>query len=286
MRDLIIHQKVQLKNSRMLIGLSGWMDGGSVSTGTVEYLKDRLKAKKIAQIDPGNFYIFNLPGTMEQVSQFRPYTKIEKGLVTDFQYPQNEFFCDERNNLILFLGKEPNLKWDDYISCIFKIAKEFNTKEIYFIGSVAGLIPHTREVRVSCSVSDEQCKTLLKDYDVRFTNYEGPASIITLITRLSYERKIKMINFVAEIPIYVQTKNPKGIKAIIRRLVKLLDIKIDISDLTRMSNEFEKNINDLVAKQPKLAEQIKKLEENYDKEFLDQKGDFEEWLKQHGIDKL
>ena len=67
---------------------------------------------------------------------------------------------------------------------------------------------------------------------------------------------------------------------------KLLDIDIDLSNLSKKSNEFEKNINKLLAKQPKLAEQIKKLEENYDKEFFDQKGNFEKWLRQHGIDKL
>jgi len=84
----------------------------------------------------------------------------------------------------------------------------------------------------------------------------------------------------------VQTKNPKGIKAIIKRLVKLLNIDIDLDDLSKMSNDFEKNTNEFIAKQPELAEQIKKLEENYDKEFLGREGNFEEWLKQHGIDKL
>jgi len=84
----------------------------------------------------------------------------------------------------------------------------------------------------------------------------------------------------------VQTQNPKGIKAVTKRLVKLLNIDIDLTDLSQMSDEFEKSINELVEQQPKLAEQIRKLEENYDKEFFDQKGDFEEWLRQHGIDKL
>ncbi len=286
MKNLTIYENPNLEAPSLVLGFSGWMNGGSVSTGTVKYLKNKLKAKKFAEIDHKNFYIFNLPGTMQQVAQFRPYTKIRDGLLTDFQCPQNEFFYDGKNNLILFSGKEPNLKWDEYASCIFELGKRFDVKRMYFLGSVAGPTPHTREPRISCSVSSEEQKAQLKDYDVRFTNYEGPASITTLLTELSKEKGVEMINFVAEIPIYVQTKNPKGIKAITKRLVKLLGIDIDLGDLSRMSNEFEKNINQLVAKQPKLAEQIKKLEENYDKEFFDQKGDFEEWLKQHGIDKL
>ncbi len=286
MKELIIYEQPNLKDSSMILGFSGWMDGGDVSTGTIEYLKNKLKAKKFAEISPGDFYIFNLPGTMEQVAQFRPYTKVRDGLVVDFQYPQNQFFYAQNYNLILFSGKEPNLKWNDYANCIFAVADKFNVKKIYFIGSVAGLIPHTRDVRVSCSLSHEETKAILQKYEVRFTNYEGPASIVTLLTKLSLERGIEMINFVAEIPIYVQTKNPKGIKAVTKRIINLLNIDIDLSDLSKMSEEFEDNINKLVASQPKLATQVKKLEENYDKEFFDQKGDFEEWLRQHGIDKL
>lgn len=45
-------------------------------------------------------------------------------------------------------------------------------------------------------------------------------------------------------------------------------------------------MSEAVAKHPELTKQIKKLEENYDKELFDQKGDFERWLKQQGIDKL
>ncbi len=286
MENLIIYKKPSLETPPMVLGFSGWMDGGSVSTGTIKYLKNKLKAKKFAEIDHKNFYIFNLPGTMQQVAQFRPYTKIKDGLLTDFQYPQNEFFYHGKNNLILFSGKEPHLKWDEYASCIFELGEKFDVKRMYFLGSVAGPTPHTREPRVSCSVSSEEQKAQLKDYDLRFTNYEGPASITTLLTELSKEKGVKMTSFVAETPIYVQTKNPKCMKAIAKRLVKLLGIDIDLGDLSRMSNEFEKNINQLVAKQPKLAEQIKKLEENYDKEFFDQKGNFEEWLRRQGIDKL
>jgi len=286
MEVLIIYERPMLETTRMVLGFSGWMNGGSVSTGTIEYLKNNLKAKKFAEIDPKNFHIFNLPGTMEQVAQFRPYCRIQNGFLTDFQYPQNEFFYDEKNNLIFFSGKEPNLRWNEYADCIFELGEKFDVKRMYFIGSVAGPIPHTREPRISCYVSSKQQKTQLKDYDIRFTNYEGPASITTLLTKLSKEKGVEMINFVAEIPVYVQTQNPKGMKAITKRLVKLLDIDTDLGELFKRSDEFEKNMNEVVAKQPKLAEQVKKLEENYDKEFFDQKGDFEKWLRQQGIDKL
>lgn len=286
MPSLTIYGKLSFEGPSLVMGFSGWMDGGSVSTDTIEYLKDKLKAKKFAEIDPKEFYIFNLPGTMEQVSQFRPYTKIRDGFLADFAYPKNEFFGTEKGGVILFSGKEPNLRWDEYANCIFELGEKFGVRKMYFVGSVAGPTPHTREPRISCSVSSRALKAKLKAYDVRFTNYEGPASITTLLNKLSKDKGIETTNFVAEIPIYVQTKNPKAIEAVIRRLVRLLDIDIDLGELARMSSEFEKNMDKAVAKYPELAKEIKKLEDNYDKELFDQKGDFESWLKQQGIDKL
>jgi len=278
MESLRIYSKPKLKNPRMIIGFSGWMDGGDVSTGTIQYLKFKLQAKKFAEIDAQKFYLFNFPGAMLETAQFRPYTKIHDGLIIDFQYPQNEFFYDEKNDLILFSGKEPNINWDEYANCIFEVAEEFGVKKIYFVGSVAGPTPHTRGIRISCSVSGEKQKTELKEIGIRFTNYQGPASLTSLLTRLSSEKGIEMTNFVAEIPVYIQTRNPKGIKAVTEKLVQLLKIDIDLTDLSVKSTHFEKKIDGLVHKQPLLAAQIKKLEENYDKEFFKEKGGFEECL--------
>jgi hypothetical protein len=41
MKSLIIYERPKLKTPRMVLGFSGWMDGGEVSTGTVEYLRDK-----------------------------------------------------------------------------------------------------------------------------------------------------------------------------------------------------------------------------------------------------
>jgi proteasome assembly chaperone (PAC2) family protein len=286
MGSLIIHERPSLEAPSMIIGFSGWMDGGDVSTGTIEYLKNKLKANKFAEIDPGEFYIFNLPGGMEQVAQFRPYTKIKDGLLIDFEYPRNEFFADQKSRVILFSGKEPNLRWDEYANCIFQLAEEFDVRKIYFVGSFAGATPHTREPRITCSVFGEEQKVSLKEQDVRFTNYEGPASIATLLNKFSKEKGIEMANLVAEIPAYIQVRNPRGIEAVIKRLVRILDLDIDLNDLHRTSLEFEKNIDKALVKQPILTEQVKKLEDNYDSEIFGTDQDFENWLKQQGIDKL
>ncbi len=286
MSRLIIYRRPVLQDPVLIVGFTGWMDGGSVSTGTVMYLRDKLQAEILAQIEPYDFYIFNLPGSMEEVAQFRPYTLIREGLVREFRYPQNHFFCADGKNVVLFFGKEPNIRWREYVDDVFLLLKEFGVRRVVFVGSVSGLTPHTREPRVYCSVSDEALKEKLLPYGVRFSNYEGPASITTLMTVTARTKGVEMVNIVVEIPMYVQATNPKGIRAALRVLLPFAGLSLSLDDLDALCDEFEKNIDKLVADRPELADQIRKLEENYDQEILGDEESFREWLRRHGIDKL
>jgi proteasome assembly chaperone (PAC2) family protein len=281
---LNITKRPSLHEPRLLLGFSGWMDGGNVSTGTVKWLVEKLGAEKFAEISPEGFYIYNFPGMMEVTALFRPYTKIKDGLIKSFGAPKNEFFCAENEDLILFLGKEPNLYWEEFGECIFSVCKQFGVKMIYFVGSVSGLVPHTREPRLFCSASDTQVRETLHHYGVNFTNYEGPASIITFLTSTCGNWGMSMVSLVATIPAYVQGNNHKCIEAVARRLAGILSLHVELDDLRAISDEFEKRLSDAVQEQPELAENIRKLEEDYDNEIFDSEmGDLKKWLQQQGI---
>ena len=152
--ELRIIEYPKLYEPKLLIGFSGWMDGGDVSTGTVQSMIEKTDAHKIAEIEPKGFYIYSFPGSMELTSLFRPHTKIKEGIIKSYEIPLNEFYASPKENIIIFQGKEPNLKWEEYSNCIFALCEQFGVKMIYFIGSVAGLVPHTREPKLFCSVSN------------------------------------------------------------------------------------------------------------------------------------
>ena len=50
--QLRIIDKPNVSDARMIIGMSGWMDGGDVSTGTIEWLVRQFDAEVIAEIEP------------------------------------------------------------------------------------------------------------------------------------------------------------------------------------------------------------------------------------------
>ena len=283
--DQVTMQHVpHFEHGRMIIGLSGWMDGGEVSTGTVQTLLNRLGAKEFARINPDGFYIYNFPGTMDVSALFRPHVEIADGLLKEYQEPQNVFFADEENQLLLFLGQEPNIDWNGYGACLFGIAESVNVREIYFIGSVAGMVPHTRDPRVSCAVSDEILKSKMSDYHVRFTDYSGPGSIVNLLLNVAQQRAVDMVTMVAEIPPYIHGRNIRCVDAVVRRLVRMLDLEVDIDDLHELADQLEKKVDHLIENESELVEHIKTLEENYDQDVFDtEMGDLKNWLQRRGI---
>lgn len=273
-----------LNKPRLVMGLSGWMDGGDVSTGTIKYLREKLDAERFAYIEPEGFYIYSFPGPMEISTLFRPHTQMQDGLLQKFEFPENVFYCSEKQNVVLFSGREPNLAWQEYADCVFGLCAKFNIREIYFVGSVAGLTPHTREPRMTFSVSDEKLKSLLPQQGTRFSNYEGPAGIITYLTSRAPKEGVTMLNLVAEVPAYVQGYNPRCIEAATRFVSRLLDLQVNLDYLREMGDEFEKKLTDIVNGQPELAKKVSELEGDYDNQVFDtQMGDLKEWLQEKGI---
>jgi predicted ATP-grasp superfamily ATP-dependent carboligase len=268
----------------MVLAFSGWMDGGDVSTGTVEWLVKTLGARPAAEIGPEGFYIYNFPGSMEISALFRPHTEIEDGLITAYQPPTNRFFYDQKHELLLFTGREPNFNWSDFADCLLTFASQAGVSVLYFIGSVAGAVPHSREPRLTSSVSDESLKPALEPYGIRFTSYEGPASFTTYLMTLAGGRGLRMASLVAEIPAYIQGTNPKSIAAVVRKLAALLKLQIGLDPLRDLTEAWEKRLNEVLEREQDLVKYIRKLEADYDDEVFDtQMGDLKEWLQQRGV---
>ena len=190
MEDLTIYQHPQLDNPPMVLGLTGWMDAGRVSTGTIDYLNEKLEATRFAEIDSLEFGILNFPVStipitvfsdrertvvtsldpMQFSALFRPHTEIEDGIIKEFSYQENQFFYSQAPDLILFSGEEPHIRWRTYSECMFGLAEQLGVKEFYFVGSVSSPIPHTREPRIRASVPNDELRERLRGRRERLKN--------------------------------------------------------------------------------------------------------------------
>ena len=285
MRQLRITQRPAVKEPSLLLGFTGWMDGGDVSTGTVQYLADYYSAEPIAEIAPDDFYIYGFPGSMEVTALFRPHTRMEDGLVQEYEQPTNEFLCAPEAGLILFEGREPHLRWGDYAECIMTVVDAFDVRRICFVGSVGGMAPHTRDPRFYGSVSDPAQLHLLEEHNLRPSSYEGPASLVTYLMVCARKRKIPMTSMVAEIPAYFQGRNGRCIAAATRKVAETLRLRVDMGALDEMARDFERRLSESVREKPDLLDLIRRIEADYDAEKPsgDDDDDLRQWFESQGI---
>jgi hypothetical protein len=248
------------------------MDGGDVSTGTVRRLIELTEAQPIAEIDPELFYIYNFPGSMEIAALFRPHIQIQDGMVETLEMPTNVFYCREPDNLVLFVGKEPNMRWRQFGECILRLTQEVGVQRILFVGSYAGTVPHTREPRLQVTCSEKRLLPEMQKYGVGRTGYEGPGSFTSYLMTRAPSAKVEMVSLVAEIPSYLQGTNLSCIEAVTRRLAKILKLQLplELDSLRAASTRWELEISNQVEQDEELAAQIRRLEEAYDDLLLEQ----------------
>ncbi len=270
---IVFRECPTLDQATLVLAFSGWMDGGDVSTGTVERLVHLLGADPFAEIDPEPFYIYNFPGSMEMTSLFRPHIKIEDGLTTTVEMPSNTFYSHASENLVLFVGKEPHLRWKMFGECIFDLARKTGVRRILFVGSFGGAVPHTREPRLYVTCSDAELLPEMEQYGLRRTGYEGPGSFTSYLMTQARSADLEMVSLVAEIPGYLQGTNPTSIAAVTRRLAKILKLPLDVDSLRTASTEWELQVSSAVEENEELAETVHKLETEYDDDLLKHEAD-------------
>ncbi len=264
----LVNDPPRLKDATLLLALTGWMDGGDVSTGTVRRLMDGRDVTHVARLEPSGFYIDNFPGSMEVTALFRPHVRYDNGLVTEFEMAGNDFYADVKANTAFFVGREPNLNWPGFADCIYEVCGRLGVKRIIFMGSFGGAVPHTREPRLYGSVSERRLLPLLTQHGLRPTEYEGPASFATYLLTRSPGHHLEMLSISAEIPGYLQGENPLSIAAVTRRLGAILNLPVDLASLRQASTQWELEVTEAVEKDEKLIETVRELEEQYDNDLI------------------
>lgn len=261
MSNLTVLETPELRRPKVLAGFSGWANAGEVSSGAVSYLKSKLNPTKFAELDPDPFYDF---------TNARPYGKISEGVIKSLDFVTNEFYYWENlygeHDLILFLGAEPHLRWRSFTEDFFAAFQDQDPDELILLGSFYDSTPHTREPIVSAAVNDSGARDDLAEYDLQFTDYEGPTSIHAVLEHVCQELGIPSISLWTGTPHYLPTANPKAWRAVMRRLLPILGLDLDIQDLRRRGDRLDKQVEQALEQNPKLQRYVRQLESSHPEE--------------------
>lgn len=278
MEDIIYLEKPNLKKPYLIIGFEGWPNAAEVSSFALQHLIDNLKAKKFASIPTENFY---------QISSLRPVAVIKEGRLIELKIPGNHFYYVKNplsNDLILFHGTEPHLRWNAFADIILDLAAKFEVPQIFTIGGTYDYIPHTFPPMVSALFNHEELREVVIQTGLGLTEYSGPISIHTFILEAAKKRGLKAISLWGHAPQYLQTKNIRVACAVLKKLIDLTKVEIDLSEAENAGDYFDQQVNQLVKEDPKLQEVISKLEEVYKRsEKISAESKKEEGLKEDKV---
>ena len=169
---LEIWERPTAREVYMIAGWDQWADAGSISSELPPYLVEKTGARKIAQIRPEGFYLFQAPGTHHYL---RPVVKLENGYRQAMEVKQNRFYYTESagKGLVIFKGEEPHIAVEHYSDAFFDAVQAFNVRRVAIVGGVFGAMPYDKDREVSCVYSLPHLKEELQKYAVRFSGLRG-----------------------------------------------------------------------------------------------------------------
>jgi len=231
--SLRMDKVVKLRSGSMVIGLSGWVNAGEVSTLSVKYLTDRLNAEKLGEIASERFYLYQL---------LRPLVVVKSGFVQEYQPPKNIFSYwkdqEEGTGLVFLLGVEPHLDWSGYSRAVLDAAESLGVTRIYTIGGYIVDPSLASEPFVTGSSNNSQILTELKKIGVELVDYTGPTSVYSEILWQSRSGDIDVISLWCAVPFYGQESDSKAVYILLSRLVRMLSLKLDLEDLKQKADSF------------------------------------------------
>jgi proteasome assembly chaperone (PAC2) family protein len=286
MNELVEIWETPIRAKYMIAGWHQWADAGSISSGLPQYLVEEMAAVKIGRIKPDGFYLFQVPGTHHLL---RPVVNLDQGHREALEQKTNEFFYASNGGegLLIFLGEEPHQNEGRYAKAFFDAVEALGVKRVAAVAGVYGEVPYNRDRSVSCVYSLPRMKEELDQYRVRFSNYEGGATISMYLAHHAEPRGIEFFRFCALVPSYTFTTQSvvvqrialdKDFKAwydLMMRLNGMFDLDMDLTDLATRSDDlivaWRSKIDQLEEALPQLGvrEYIEQIDADFEDDSLD-----------------
>jgi predicted ATP-grasp superfamily ATP-dependent carboligase len=267
MNDLVRFDEQPPQGRFLIAGWRQWADAGAVSSGLPLYLIEQTRASKIGEIESSGFYLFQIPGTH---GLLRPVIKLNEGYREALEYKTNEFFHagDSDPELFIFVGEEPHHNEDLYAEAFFDAVETLGVERVVVTAGVYGAVPYEKDRNISCVYSRPWMKEELAKYAVKFSNYEGGATISMYLSHKAEARGIEFFRFCTFVPSYDFSQigvpvqpiaiddDYKAWYDVMVRLKHMFRLNFDLSDLEERSEGL---IVDWQAKIEQVAQSMPQL---------------------------
>ena len=254
---LRIERRPSLRRPVLVAAFRGWNDGAQGASLAASFLAQTWSARRFADIDPEEFFDF-------QVS--RPHVALEDGITRRIDWPDTAFLHAElpgiERDAVLLLGIEPNLRWRTFSVEIVAVAQDLGIELVVTLGALLADVPHTRPAPVTGSASDP---ALVRELGLATSRYEGPTGIVGVLHDTCRRAGLPSASLWAAVPHYASlAASPKAALALCARLSTLLSVDVELGELERASEAYERQVSEAVAQDEETQAYVDELERRRD----------------------
>lgn len=250
-------ERPQLRRPVLLAAFEGWNDAGDAASTAARYLATEWGARRIAVIDPEEFYDFTV---------VRPNVRLIDGVTREIDWPENEITlgATPARDVLFLHGIEPQLRWRTFTKQVVHVAESLGVELALTLGALLAEVPHTRPVHVTGTAGSDE---LVQRLRLERSRYEGPTGIVGVLHDALAGAGIPSASLWAAVPAYVaKTPSPKGALALVKRAADLLDERADVTSLEIASAAYERQVSEVVNEDEDVASYVRSLEETDDEE--------------------
>lgn len=256
MDALKIQELPSLRSPILVAAFAGWPDAAEVASGTAHFLSRKLRARRFAEIDPEEFYVF---------TESRPNTLILAPGQRALEWPSNEFFAWHNPNgerdIVILQGREPNLNWREYVDIIIDLAGRLGVSQLIALGGTYDAVSHRGQVSLSGHATSPELRDALAEFGITASSYEGPSSVQSALLEACREKNILAASLWGHAPHYVRAApNPKVSHAMLRVLKTLLGVELDLTELEVAGEALEAKVDAAMLENPELRDYVEQLD--------------------------
>ena len=252
----------ELKDPHAFAMIRPWVDVGSVGTLTLNRLERFMGSKELGKL--------HRPGTFFDFTRYRPNMRFVDG-VRQVKIPNStiRFATTENGPDYLFLHLlEPHSNGEDYTDSILEVVRYFGVKRYCRVGAMYDAVPHTRPLLVTGSLGSVEQKRPVPNFKLQQSTYQGPTTIMNLLSEGIERDEIETINFMVHLPQYVQLEEDyAGTSRMIEVLSSVYEnIPPDLAPVRRGQRQY-RELNSTVDRNSELKTLIQQMEQYYDSQL-------------------
>jgi proteasome assembly chaperone (PAC2) family protein len=254
---LEFHDQVELEDPVLIAAFRGWNDAGDAASFAAQHLVRVWGGKRFASIDPEEFFDFQ---------SVRPQVHLDEGMTRQITWPSNDLYAARLpgtdHDVLIMVGTEPSHRWKTFSGLIVDVAERAGVSLVVTLGALLADVPHTRPVPITGTAGD---KELVERLELQRSRYEGPTGIVGVLHDAFASAGIPSASLWAAMPHYLAvTPNPKGALALVDKVVNLVRIGADVSDLENASRAYEERVSEIVNTDDDVQHYVRMLEDRVD----------------------